>query len=124
MKSLLCHGPGVRSYEEKFMPTIEKSADAFVRITRTTMTTQMLLKTVVSGKPQPKQLITHHFTLDEVVRAYDTFDNDMKEEALKVIVTNGVMMGEVMPASAAFGIAMLEEQSLMQELTANDSLGG
>ena len=106
------------------MPTIEESTDPIVRTTKTTLTTQMLLKTVVSGKLQPKQLITHHLTLDEVMRAYDTFDNAMKEEALKVITTNGVMMGEVVPASTAFGIAILEEQSLMQELTANDSLGG
>jgi len=48
----------------------------------------MLLKTVVSGKLQPQQLITHHFVLDQVMEAYDTFGNAMKEEALKVIITN------------------------------------
>jgi len=53
-----------------------------------TVTTPMLLKTVVSGKLQPKQLITHHFMLDQVMDAYDTFGNAMKEEALKVIITN------------------------------------
>jgi alcohol dehydrogenase len=53
-----------------------------------TVTTPMLLKTVVSGKLQPKQLITHHFTLDQVMKAYDTLGNAMKEHALKVIITN------------------------------------
>ncbi len=53
-----------------------------------TVTTPLLLKTVVSGKLQPKQLITHHFMLDQVMEAYDTFGNAMKEEALKVIITN------------------------------------
>jgi len=53
-----------------------------------TVTTPMLLKTVVSGKLQPQQLITHHFTLDQVMQAYDTFGNAMKEQALKVIITN------------------------------------
>ena len=53
-----------------------------------TVTTPMLLKTVASGKVQPKQLITHHFTLDDVMKAYDTFGNAMKERALKVIITN------------------------------------
>jgi alcohol dehydrogenase len=53
-----------------------------------TVTTPMLLKTVVSGKLQPQQLITHHFTLDQVMLAYDTFGDAMKEHALKVIITN------------------------------------
>jgi len=53
-----------------------------------TVTTPMLLKTVSSGKLQPQQLITHHFTLDQMMQAYDTFGNAMKEHALKVIITN------------------------------------
>ena len=53
-----------------------------------TVTTPMLFKTVQSKKIQPKQLITHHFKLDQVVEAYDTFGNAAKEKALKVILTN------------------------------------
>jgi alcohol dehydrogenase len=53
-----------------------------------TVTTPMLLKTVASGRLQPKQLITHHFTLDQVMQAYDTFGNATREHALKVIITN------------------------------------
>ena len=53
-----------------------------------TVTTPTLLKTVMSGKVQPKQLITHRFTLKEVIQAYSTFGNAMKERALKVIITN------------------------------------
>ena len=53
-----------------------------------TVTTPMLLKTVVSGKLQPRRLITHHFALNDVMQAYDTFGNAMKERALKVIITN------------------------------------
>jgi alcohol dehydrogenase len=53
-----------------------------------TVTTPMLLKTVHSKKLQPKQLITHHFRLDQVIEAYDTFENAAKEKALKVILTN------------------------------------
>ena len=53
-----------------------------------TVSTPMLLKTVMSGKVQPKQLITHHFALVDVMKAYDTFGNAMKERALKVIITN------------------------------------
>ncbi|MEO5955749.1 MAG: zinc-dependent alcohol dehydrogenase family protein [Nitrospiraceae bacterium] len=54
-----------------------------------TVTTPMLLKTVLSGRVQPKQLITHHFALNEVMQAYNTFGNAMKERALKVMMTNG-----------------------------------
>ena len=54
-----------------------------------TVTTPMLLKTVVSGKLQPEHLITHHFTLNEAMKAYDTFADAMNQRALKVIITNG-----------------------------------
>lgn len=53
-----------------------------------TVTTPMLFKTVQSKKIQPKQLITHHFKLSQVIEAYDTFGNAAKEKALKVILTN------------------------------------
>ncbi len=59
---------------------------------------QILSKPMVLGKLQPKQLITHHFTLDEVVQAYDTFGDAMKEEALMVIVTNRTMMDKAVQA--------------------------
>jgi len=53
-----------------------------------TVTTPMLLKAVMSGKLQPEQLITHHFALKDVMQAYNTFGNAMKERALKVIISN------------------------------------
>ena len=52
------------------------------------VTTPLLLKTVMSGQLKPKQLITHHFTLDDILKAYDTFGNAAREHALKVILTN------------------------------------
>ncbi|MEO6883339.1 MAG: zinc-dependent alcohol dehydrogenase family protein [Bacteroidia bacterium] len=51
-------------------------------------TTPMLLKTVSSGKIEPKKLITHHFKLDEMLHAYEVFGNASKEKAMKVILTN------------------------------------
>lgn len=33
------------------------------------------------------------------MQAYDTFANAMKEEALKVIITNGILLNEVLQAS-------------------------
>ena len=52
------------------------------------VTTPLLLKTVLAGKLKPKQLVTHHFTLDDIMKAYDTFGNAGRERALKVILTN------------------------------------
>ena len=52
------------------------------------VTTPLLLKTVMAGKLQPNQLITHHFALDDILKAYETFGNAGREHALKVILTN------------------------------------
>jgi len=51
-----------------------------------TVTTPMLLKTVMSGKLQPARLITHRFSLDRVLEAYETFGQAAASEALKVII--------------------------------------
>lgn len=53
-----------------------------------TVTTPLLLKTVQSKKLQPKQLITHHFKLSDILQAYKTFQHADTEKALKVIMTN------------------------------------
>lgn len=53
-----------------------------------TVTTPMLLKTVQAKKIEPKQLITHHFKLNDIMKAYDTFENAAEEKALKVILEN------------------------------------
>ena len=52
------------------------------------VTTPLLLKTVMAGKLRPAQLITHHFSLEEILNAYDTFGNAGREHALKVILNN------------------------------------
>ncbi len=51
-----------------------------------TYTTPMLLKNVTAGRLQPRQLITHDFALEDVMKAYDVFGNAAKERALKVIL--------------------------------------
>jgi alcohol dehydrogenase len=53
-----------------------------------TVTTPLLLKTVQSKKLNSKQLITHRFKMDNIIDAYDTFQNAAREKALKVILTN------------------------------------
>jgi len=45
----------------------------------------MLLKTVQSRKIDPKLLITHHFKLDRILDAYETFGHAASSHALKVI---------------------------------------
>ncbi|WP_092416732.1 zinc-dependent alcohol dehydrogenase family protein [Collimonas sp. OK307] len=53
-----------------------------------TNTTSMLLKNVESKKLKPENLITHRFTFDQFLHAYDVFSNAEKEHALKVIISN------------------------------------
>jgi alcohol dehydrogenase len=52
-----------------------------------TVTTPMLLKTVQAGKIGPAQLITHRFTFDKIMDAYETFGRAADTHALKVIIT-------------------------------------
>ncbi len=52
-----------------------------------TNTTPMLLKVVLSEKINPNNLITHHFNLSEIMKAYEVFGNAGKEKAMKVIIT-------------------------------------
>lgn len=81
-----------------------------------TITTPMLLKAVTSGQLQPQQLITHHFNFERLMDAYDTYDNAMQAEALKVIISNSILLSEVMQVSA--------EAEVEVEEPVNDSLGG
>jgi len=53
-----------------------------------TVTSPMLLKTIQSKKLAPAKLITHHFRLDQIMDAYETFGNAGKEKALKVILSS------------------------------------
>ncbi len=52
-----------------------------------TNTTPMLLKNVENGKIEPSILITHHFKLEEILKAYDVFGNPARENSMKVIIT-------------------------------------
>ncbi|MBJ7309058.1 zinc-dependent alcohol dehydrogenase family protein [Rugamonas sp. CCM 8940] len=51
-----------------------------------TATTPMLLKTVLAKKIDPTRLITHHFKLDQILDAYDTFERAADTKALKVVI--------------------------------------
>ena len=43
-------------------------------------------KTLVNGKIQIEELVTHNYTFDNIMEAYDTFKNAAKEKALKIII--------------------------------------
>lgn len=51
-----------------------------------TISTQMLLNIVKSNRLDAKQLITHHFKLESILEAYETFDHAADTHALKVII--------------------------------------
>jgi alcohol dehydrogenase len=68
---------------------LEKLWDRNITITTRlvdTVTTPMLLKVLISGKLDAKKMVTHRFALSEVEKAYETFGNAAKENALKVIL--------------------------------------
>ncbi len=68
---------------------LEKLWDRNITITTRlvdTVTTPMLLKVLLSGKLDAKKMGTHRFSLFDVMKAYDTFGNAAKENALKVIL--------------------------------------
>jgi alcohol dehydrogenase len=52
-----------------------------------TVTTPMLLKTVAAEKIDAGQLVTHRFSLDAILDAYDVFGRAAKTQALKVLIT-------------------------------------
>ncbi|SIR22930.1 MULTISPECIES: zinc-dependent alcohol dehydrogenase family protein [Acidiphilium] len=52
-----------------------------------TVSTPMLLNVLRANKIDPKRLITHHFALDQIIEAYETFGHAAKSHALKVIIT-------------------------------------
>ncbi|MEE1132410.1 MAG: zinc-dependent alcohol dehydrogenase family protein [Caryophanon sp.] len=51
-----------------------------------TSSTPMLLKTLASGKIKVEELVTHNFKFENMLDAYETFQNASKEKALKVII--------------------------------------
>jgi alcohol dehydrogenase len=51
-----------------------------------TASTPMLLNILAANKIDPKMLITHCFSLDNVIDAYETFENAANTKALKVII--------------------------------------
>lgn len=51
-----------------------------------TVSTPMLLKTVQSNRIDATKLITHHFKLSDILKAYDAFGKAADTKALKVII--------------------------------------
>lgn len=78
------HGKAVELHLEKLW---DRNISITTRLVDT-VTTPMLLKVVRSGKLEPKQLVTHRFALNDIVKAYDTFSHAAKEGALKVVLTS------------------------------------
>jgi alcohol dehydrogenase len=78
------HGKPVELHMEKLW---DRNISITTRLVDT-VTTPMLLKVVRSGKLEPKQLVTHRFALNDILKAYDTFEHASKEGALKVVLTN------------------------------------
>lgn len=69
---------------------LEKLWDRNIAITTRlvdTATTGQLLKAVTAGKLDPAPLITHRFSLDRILDAYETFGRAAESRALKVLIS-------------------------------------
>lgn len=53
-----------------------------------TSTTPMLLRLVAQRKLAAERFATHHFKLDQILDAYETFSNAAETKALKVVITH------------------------------------
>ncbi len=77
------HGQGVELHLERLW---SRNIAITTRLVDT-VSMPMLLKTVRSKRIDPGRLITHRFTLAQILDAYDTFDRAASTKALKVIIT-------------------------------------
>jgi len=53
-----------------------------------TSASPMLLKTITTRKLNPEKLVTHHFKLSEIEKAYRVFGNPIIEQTMKVIIAS------------------------------------
>lgn len=86
MKGLVYDGRGKIAFTHVSKPPIEKQTDAIVKILKTTICGTDL--GILHGKTPSVKPITHHFKLDEIMKAYEVFVNATKEKAMKIILTN------------------------------------
>lgn len=70
---------------------LEKLWDKNITLTTSlvdTFSIPTLLKIFVNGKLNPSHLITHHFDLKEILKAYEIFGDSTGQHSLKVILKN------------------------------------
>lgn len=70
---------------------LEKLWDRNITLTTAlvdTSTIPVLLKTFVKGQINPREIITHHFDLKEILKAYESFRDSTRHNILKVILKN------------------------------------
>jgi alcohol dehydrogenase len=76
------HGTPVQLHLEKLW---DRNITLTTRLVDT-VTTPLLLKLVQAGKLRPAGLVTHRFSLADIMQAYDTFAAAAKTSALKVVL--------------------------------------
>lgn len=76
-----------------------------------TVSTPMLLRTVKASKLDARKLITHRFSFDNILDAYDTFSRAANTHALKVIIE--------MPAEQQPGLRTEDSQSAAGGIAGN-----
>ncbi len=66
-----------------------------------TTTIPLLIKAIKNGKIDPTVLVSHHFKLSDIIRAYDVFANAAQEQAIKLVLDNDVTVVADQPVASA-----------------------
>jgi alcohol dehydrogenase len=91
--SLIRPGGAVANVGVHGAPVALDLQDLWIRDVRITTglvsanTTPMLLSLVAKGRLAPERFITHHFAMDQIIAAYDTFARAAETHAVKVAIT-------------------------------------
>lgn len=82
------HGTSVQLHIEKLW---SRNISLTTRLVDTT-TIPLLMRLVESKKLRPEKLVSHRFSLMDIMHAYDVYGNASKEKALKIILKNRVLV--------------------------------
>lgn len=83
-----------------------------------TTTIPLLIRTILSGKLDPGQLITHRFPFANILLAYDVFANAGKEQAVKIVLNLDASTADATAVAKTYGenelVDLIVQQVLQQ----------
>lgn len=86
MKALVYGGPGEKTWTDVPVPRIQNPSDVIVKVEATTVCGTGL-HILAEKKVPAEKFATHHFSLDQIIKVYDTFARAAETKAPKVVIT-------------------------------------